>query len=748
MDPNNINTIDKILLYLIKGFIFLLPLFFLPIGLRTGMDSMDKQYLLWIIVPLLCFLYLFNAFKKNKFKIRFGFLDWPLLIFVLITGVATIFSLDWFSSVFGSFSNPTVPLLTAVCLALWYWLLVQIIIDRNKLIGVIRFVLYGYSAVLAGALLVITGIIDEKGTMASFFRLSQGSSENLALLISVLAVFIYGLIGATYNRKAVYLKIIFFLSFILLVALNFMPAWFLFTAGLLIIWLVPKFYKINMRKKRLSSIVGLIAMGIVIFLLISNHYLVYDKTVPEVRSYQKLQLDQANTARLALSELGTRSAIGTGPDTFQYAYSLFRDQKMNAGEFWALRFNKSYSYIFEIIITTGIFGFLSYLIILITIFILFHKNLIYFSKLDGEENRVLQSIGLSLTAVIASLIIAQFLYSTNINLLFLFWLFIALMVGVRFVIKKEDVKEKFLIRDRAPRAFLLLGVIYFLVVFSYVALLSLSIKYLVADIKFAQAESGVNSEENYKIASRLNPFRSQYMIKLAKLNILEALDKINLPEKEINKIEIEEKINKSIKWANQAVLTSPNYVATHETLGMIYRRIIPFSEGSVSKAAEAFKSAIKLEPSNPVLYTELAETYIDDESYSEAVFTYKKALSLKPDYFRARFGLAKAYIEAGENDEALNILNALTEDYPTAEILYQKGRAYFNKGSVEEAISSFRTVLSLSPNHANALYSLALALEEEAEIEQALYYYKKVESLNPANIEVIERIRNLEEVEE
>ncbi len=119
-------------------------------------------------------------------------------------------------------------------------------------------------------------------------------------------------------------------------------------------------------------------------------------------------------------------------------------------------------------------------------------------------------------------------------------------------------------------------------------------------------------------------------------------------------------------------------------------------------------------------------------------------MALKSDYYDGNLFLAKAYEQAGKFKEALEILKSLSETNDDPEIIYEIGRVYFNEKKYDLAILEFQKVTSQIPNHANALYSLALSYENLQDKKSALYYFKKVLALNPGNIQVKNKIGELE----
>ena len=188
---------------------------------------------------------------------------------------------------------------------------------------------------------------------------------------------------------------------------------------------------------------------------------------------------------------------------------------------------------------------------------------------------------------------------------------------------------------------------------------------------------------------------------------------------------------------------APNSVLAKETLGVIYRDIGPLTLGSEAWAVKYFADALTLEPTNPVLATELAKAYLNNNDPVEAEKYFRRALGLKSDYYEAKFGLAKAYLKGKRDNQALTLLNELAREVYDTEVFYELGRFYYNHGEIEKAMERFKLVLSLSPKHANSLYSLAVAYEAKGNPGEALKYYRQVLELNPGNKEVEKKIREL-----
>jgi transcriptional regulator with PAS, ATPase and Fis domain len=98
--------------------------------------------------------------------------------------------------------------------------------------------------------------------------------------------------------------------------------------------------------------------------------------------------------------------------------------------------------------------------------------------------------------------------------------------------------------------------------------------------------------------------------------------------------------------------------------------------GELEKAMEQYQFVIDANPRNFVALGSLGECLMALERYDEAIKIYRKALKILP-----------------EGEERLNIQNDL-------------GICYFKKGELEKAITEFKAVLKMNPDHVNAIYNL------------------------------------------
>ncbi|MDD5032189.1 MAG: tetratricopeptide repeat protein [Patescibacteria group bacterium] len=753
--------LDNLIIYLIKGLVFLLPLFFLPWTLEFF--EFNKQALLWLMATLLAVLWLIKmiypvrnsnesiisngARFEKQIILRRTPLDIPILTFLFITMLASIFSQNRLASFFGYLGNAGSAWLGLLALVFFYFLIVNLVGKDKRItpLSLLKILLYSYGLILLSAFFSLFGLWDkfprETNTFYSLnFNFLGNSLEMLAIYSVVMIAIITGIIFRGYrdgiNKKNLWLfKIILFFSLVFLVIVNFSLAWWgLIIAGFLFIFFELRNvdFKIRGLDRRRVLFFSLLIILAIAFLILPGRLGEMDKYLIGQELSPEVNLGFRNTASVISSALSENIILGSGPGTFSQIFSLYRPVSLNGTDFWQFRFDRGASSILEILGTAGILGILSYFLILSS---LFYLGYIFLKREKKGEAGDLVS---SLLAVLAVLIFFQFFYYANTALLFLFWLVTSLfMVSWRTYLDWLVFKELKL--EEEKNSFKIFKIAVFLFFSVWLILTGFAGRYWLADF-YARA----GGETNLIKAARLNPYQPDYEIRLAKTYLNKVRDEILKPADSRNNELVQNSINSSVVRAKEATRISPKSVAAWETLGMVYRDIRFFTQGGEAWAAKAFSQASGLEPSNPVIMTELGKIYLDAGQLEEAEKSLNKALELKNDYHEANFALARLYGQQGKTETALEILDQLSKIYRDERIYYEQGRLYYNQGEIEKALDKFFKVIEINPTHANALYSLGLALELKGEDKLALEYFKKVLKLNPNNLEIKKKVEEME----
>lgn len=151
-------------------------------------------------------------------------------------------------------------------------------------------------------------------------------------------------------------------------------------------------------------------------------------------------------------------------------------------------------------------------------------------------------------------------------------------------------------------------------------------------------------------------------------------------------------------------------------------------------AAEAFRRANELDPSDPNLLTSAAIAEMrterfgpEREQWRKAAALLDAALKIDPINVRTRYFRALVLRGEGKAPEAANELAKIAREYPRdREVQRQLGQTLFALGRLEEAQRAFTTVISIDPTDAGAyqfLESLYTSEGRKAEAERANALY-------------------------
>jgi tetratricopeptide (TPR) repeat protein len=129
------------------------------------------------------------------------------------------------------------------------------------------------------------------------------------------------------------------------------------------------------------------------------------------------------------------------------------------------------------------------------------------------------------------------------------------------------------------------------------------------------------------------------------------------------------------------------------------------------EAIRLFKEAAEKDPTQHVIYANLADAYSQSRKYDDAAAAYKKAIELKPDEPAYYNNLGIVYGNAGKIDEATQNLQKAAELNPpgAGQSYYNLGAVLTNKGRTAEAATAFKKAIEFNPDMAVAYYQLGIS---------------------------------------
>lgn len=341
--------------------------------------------------------------------------------------------------------------------------------------------------------------------------------------------------------------------------------------------------------------------------------------------------------------------VGTGTETFAFAFYKYRPVGHNLTSEWDFLYNKAHNEFLNYLATTGIFGLGSYLFLIGAFIFWFVSRVKHHVSVKGESHDV-STLEIALFAGWGSILVTNFFgFSVVVMQLFLF-LFPAIIITLARAAHEKDQDRVYPLKLSTAvtrnGVFVIAGVTISLLVVLY--------RYWKADTFYALGNrlgrSGQNAQaQSYDTqAIALNPGEPVYHDDLS--STLAALSLSAAQEK--NATLAADLAKRSLAQSTIAITTSPQNVNFWKTRTKIYYTFSSFDSTLTAAAIDALEKAAALSPNDPKIYYNLAILYGRDGNNDKALELLNKSKTLKPNYRDAYFGLYVFYTELKQPDAA------------------------------------------------------------------------------------------------
>ena len=610
--------------------LFFLSLFLLTPVIFTSINSelfeLPKMYFVYGIATIIFTLHLINYLRGRTTLVRLSFLDSIFILFYSSQLISTIFSIDVYTSVFGYYSRLNGGLLSLTCYFLLYFVIKNYLDNqfKNNII---------LASLISGFLIATFGIAEHFGidksvwvqdVQARVFS-TLGQPNWLAAYLCILLPFA---VDKTLKSKKFSL-VISNLSLVIIfyTCLLFTKSKTGIIAAILSLgfYFVFSFFQKNISKKFLIINYSLLT---ILSLLISNplkDFLVPPPSRGNAPEGQGgLNITPSEDIRKIVWQ-GTYQlwqqfpVFGTGPETFAYSYYWTRPASHNLTSEWDFLYNKAHNEYLNYLATTGAFGFLSYIVL-----ILFT---IYFLRQD-----------LVILAAFLSILITNFSgFSVVITSLYFF---ILPTFSIDYSSKKIN----------KPKSIFLI----FPVILISLFLLSKILFYYLADITYAQADSD-DTAQKYQSASQnialslgYRPNEPLYLIKSANLASKLAL----VAHQQKNDDLANKYAQKAIQQSNLAIRLSPFSTNDLKERAQIYYYLSSIDSQYYADAIKSLIQETRLAPTDAKTFYLIGQFYQDAKATDSAINYYQQAINLKSNYDYAYFALGKIYFDQKKYDLA------------------------------------------------------------------------------------------------
>lgn len=368
--------------------------------------------------------------------------------------------------------------------------------------------------------------------------------------------------------------------------------------------------------------------------------------------------------------------LGTGVETFAYSYYLTRPVEHNMTSEWDFLYNKAHNEFLNYLATTGWVGFGSYMVMIGAVIAVMHQAV--FTKGIRKPERLLYA---GLLASYLSILVTNFFgFSISVVQVF-FYLLPAFALVYRW---NDHPPTKDLSLPQSP-AFSIVGqnamIVVLLVGVGYIGL------YYLADIDYAQAESLRRlgryqaAYEQYQEAIELRDehvYREQMSKVLAQLGFAVsyqdqpelAKDLFALADQELAQAISRSQLN-VLYWKTASRNAYVQYQAfleperLEDALSYLEQaQVLSPTDPRIPHSQALFTSLI-VEDLQQRSNDEPDRTADTEQLRSEAIALAQQSVALKPDYVDAVTLLAQLHLQAGNQDQAHQVIQEYRESFGT-----------------------------------------------------------------------------------
>ena len=736
--PRIVKICDGIIRWTLRALVVLMPLFFLPWSIEVL--ELNKQLLLLVGAGIAGMAWVGKMLAERKFEYRRSVVNLIIILYLIVYGISAVISKSQYMSLVGDFGQEKAGFVTVAALVLLYFVVINNIRtmkDLNRLFT--AFVVSGFVAALY-ALLQGFGLFIlpfEFAKAASFNTI--GTIASLAIYLSFVVILCAGMLLSSHNQATIRTKInlaydIFLvvtavLSLSMIAIVDYLPV----TVSLLVAsTLLIAFAFVHAKSvKNLSGVLLPISALVVALLLLFFRFPLNLKYPAEVMPSMKA------TADISMKVLRERPFFGSGPGTFIFDYSKYHSADVNSSMFWNVRFDRGAAKFLTMIATNGLLGALSWLMVALFLIVSAGRKLF---KADEDTWHVL----IGIFAAWFLLVLSKFLYSSTITLEFASWMTMALLVVMH---RKDFFSVRF---ENSPRAAMMLSFVFIVGMVMSISGLVVEGQRYAAEIHYANAiradQAGGDLQQindDLLKAADLNKANDVYVRNLSLALLAQANQEASKANAEIKKDEGEtddayktrvEQVRQdklrlvaalsadAINVAKRATEMNPENVANWSVLATIYQNLFGVTQGADEWAVKAYEKAIELEPANPSSYTELGKIYVYQADVASRGIQDKDETKKKE---------AQAKVEELLNKAVDNFNKAieLKSDYAAAR--FQLALTLDRQGKLKEAITKMEETLALNNQDVGVGLQLALLYYRDNRKDDGIALLEAVVKLSP-----------------
>ena len=707
----------KILSYVIKGGIFILPAIFLIVsGVFFFPFITGKNFFFRTVVEIVFLLWVVLAVFDRNYRPK----KTPVLVALgatlFILSLSTIFGENPYRSFWSNFERME-GLVGHVHLFLYFLISTSSLKKKEDWTWLFR------SIVAFGTLVIFYAYFQLLGA----FKIHQGSTRLDSTLgnASYLAIFvifqlfiltILYLRSSKTNIKYLYLG---------LTVINLPILYYTATRGAILGFLVGLVVfgitlglltkNKNIRKIALGTIITVVLVVGLFVTIKDSSFVVKSPVLNRLASIsftEKTVESRFLIWNMSVEGFKEHPVLGWGPENYNLLFSKYYDPRLWGQEQW---FDRAHNVFFDWLTTTGILGLLAYLSIFASALFMAWR-LYKKGKVDIFE----------ISAIFAVLVAYGFHNIFVFDNLTSYFLFFSILGYISYRYSEEDsLSRKNDLSKNEPSTIEYVAIVLALVIVSSSLYFinfkpALASKRLIDTLKYsATGQSSDTVLNSFKDVISLNTFGSGEAVDQLSDYANKANSSDDLKEEEKLKI-----LYVATSELDKQIERSPKDLRYYLFAGALYNKA-----GQTDKALERLNVARELAPTKQAVYFALAETYVNASMNDEAFSAAEIAYNLDRNYGEAIKNLAVVSVVAGKQDYVNNLLEEYYygRDIPST----QMATAYVVVGNIEKAKDIWVLLVNSDPSNAQYHVSLVAAYSELGMKDEAIGEIEEAIKLTP-----------------
>jgi tetratricopeptide (TPR) repeat protein len=182
-----------------------------------------------------------------------------------------------------------------------------------------------------------------------------------------------------------------------------------------------------------------------------------------------------------------------------------------------------------------------------------------------------------------------------------------------------------------------------------------------------------------------------------------------------------------LELAERLTKDFPNSINPVMLMGNIWER-----HGDATKALEYFKKVLQQDPERSDVYKSIGWFFMNKEQYAQAIEHWQKALQIDPNIPGVHHDIALALMGQNRQNEAIGELEKDVQISPrSASSYFLLGQLYLRQKEYEKAGKNYEKAINIKPNYPNAyygLFTLSARLKQQAKAAEYMAVFKKLKA--------------------